>query len=128
MELTPNELQMMSVFWKSKTPLTGAEILKRSVNKTWKDTSLHTILKSLLAKEAIAEHGFVKDGKAISRTFVAVLTCEGYFSRFFDDCPTDEIPLLFSSLMKREDIDTETIEKMEEVIRMLRKELEKRDK
>ncbi|MCL2045879.1 MAG: BlaI/MecI/CopY family transcriptional regulator [Oscillospiraceae bacterium] len=128
MDLTPNELQIMSVLWKLNNPLTGSEILKHSVNKTWKDTSLHTLLKSLLAKKAIAEHGFHKDGKAISRTFIAKLSSEDYYTNFFTSYPTEEIPQLFSMLMRRDDINTETIERMEEIIQKLRKELESLDK
>ena len=128
MDLTPNEMQFMNVFWRIDAPLTAAEILKQSVNRTWKDTSLHTILKNLLEKKVITEHGFVKDGKVISRTFVAVLTCEDYYAGVFADYPVKEIPHLFSALIRREDFGTDTIEKLEEMIRKRREEIQRHDK
>ena len=57
MDLTQNELQFMKVLWSADEPLTSTGILKRSVDKGWKDASLHTILNKLLEKGAIAEYG-----------------------------------------------------------------------
>ena len=65
MELTLNESRFMTVLWRADAPLTGSEILKRSVGKNWKDASSRAILNKLLEKGAITVHGFVKDGKAI---------------------------------------------------------------
>jgi len=116
MELTLNELQFMTVLWCAGAPLASAEILKRSVDKAWKDASLHTILNKLLEKGAIAEHGFVKDGKAISRTFVPVLSCEEYYSSFFTGHMTKDIPMILSALMNRSDLDAATMDKLEKII------------
>jgi predicted transcriptional regulator len=117
MELTINELQFMTVLWCAGTPLTSTDILKRSVDKTWRDASLHSILNKLLEKGAIAEYGFLKDGKAISRTFVPVLTCEEYYEVFFSGHMTKDIPMILSALMKRSDFDAETMKKLEDIIR-----------
>jgi predicted transcriptional regulator len=117
MDLTINELQFMTVLWCADTPLTSTEVLKLSVEKTWRDASLHSILNNLLEKGAIAEHGFVKDGKAISRTFVPVLSCEDYYEVFFAGHKTKDIPMILSALMKRSDFDAETIKKLEDIIK-----------
>lgn len=117
MELTINELQFMTVLWCADAPLASSDILKRSVDKTWKDASLHTILNKLIEKGAIKEHGFIKDGKAISRTFVPVLSCEEYYKSFFAGHMTKDIPMILSALMNRSDLDAETIDKMESIIR-----------
>ena len=124
MTLTPNELQFMRVLWKADKPLTSREILTLSVDKKWQDTSLHTILKKLLEKRAVIEHGFVKDGKTISRTFVPALRCEDYYAEVFADYPANDVPRLFSALMRRSDFDAKVIEKLEEIIRLRRVELE----
>ena len=116
MDLTKNELQIMTVLWCADAPLTSAEILKLSVDKTWKDASLHTILKKLLDKGAIAEHGFVKDGKIISRTFIPAITREGYYTAFFAGHMVNDVPMLFSALVNRADIDDETINKLAAII------------
>jgi BlaI family penicillinase repressor len=117
MDLTKNELQFMAVLWDTDAPLTGTEILKRSVDKSWKDTSLHTILNNLLEKGAIAEHGFLKDGKAISRTFTPTLSRKEYYENFFSGHMTKDIPTIFSALMNRADIDDETINTLERIIK-----------
>jgi predicted transcriptional regulator len=125
MDLTRNELQFMTVFWCVNTPLTSTEILKRSVDKNWRDASLHTILNKLLEKGALAEHGFIKDGKSIARTFIPVLTCEEYYETLFAGHTTAEIPMILSALMRREDLNTETIDKLEKIIRDRRVSAEK---
>ena len=117
MDLTKNELQFMNVLWDANAPLTGTEILKHSVDKTWKDASLHTILNKLLEKGAVVEHGFVKDGKAISRTFVPVLSCKEYYETVFAGHTAKDIPMIFSALMSRADIDDETISILERIIK-----------
>jgi predicted transcriptional regulator len=120
MELTLNELQFMTVLWCADAPLASSEILRRSIaagSKNWRDASLHTILNKLLEKGAIVEHGFIKDGKAISRTFLPSLSCEDYYKTFFAGHMTKDIPMIFSALMNRPDIDSATIEKLEQIIR-----------
>ena len=116
MDLTKNELQFMTVLWCADAALTAAEILKRSVDKEWKDASLHTILNNLLEKGAVAEHGFVKDGKIIARTFVPAVSREVYYKNFFAGHMTEDIPMLLSALMDRTDIDAETINKLAAII------------
>jgi predicted transcriptional regulator len=116
MDLTKNEVQFMTVLWDSDTPLTATEVLKRSVDKTWRDASLHTILNKLLEKGAIIEHGFVKDGKAISRTFVPALSCKEYYEKVFAGHTAKDIPPIVSALMSITDIDDEVLSILERMI------------
>ena len=124
MDLTKNELQFMNVLWNANIPMTGTEILKQSVDKTWKDASLHTILNKLLEKGAVIEHGFVKDGKAISRTFVPALSCKEYYETVFAGHAAKDIPVILSALMSRADIDDETISILERMIQERKAETE----
>lgn len=57
MELTRSELEIMNVIWTAGRPLTRGEILEQSVDKSWKNNSVHILLNRLLAKGAIAEGG-----------------------------------------------------------------------
>ena len=57
MELTKSEMEIMDVFWASQEPLSRADLLERSTNKSWKDSSVHILLNGLLAKGAIEEVG-----------------------------------------------------------------------
>ena len=62
MELTKSELEIMNVIWGAGRPLTRGEILDLSVDKNWKDNSIHILLNRLLAKGALAESGFARSG------------------------------------------------------------------
>ncbi|MDO4539934.1 MAG: BlaI/MecI/CopY family transcriptional regulator [Syntrophomonadaceae bacterium] len=120
MIFTANELQFMTVLWNAEEPLTGMEILKRSADKNWKDASLHTILNKMLQKGAVREVGFKKKGKAISRTFEPAISCDEYYAGLFNAHTNNDpktIPLIFSALLRREDISRDTIEQLEELIR-----------
>jgi len=37
MELTKSEMEIMDVFWAEQVPLSRADLLERSKEKTWKD-------------------------------------------------------------------------------------------
>lgn len=80
MELTRSEMQIMDVFWASEEPLSRSDLLARSEEKSWKDSSVHILLNGLLQKGAIREVGFVKRSKTYGRTFLPNLTREEYFA------------------------------------------------
>ncbi|MBQ4642416.1 MAG: BlaI/MecI/CopY family transcriptional regulator [Oscillospiraceae bacterium] len=105
MELTKSELQIMDVLWEADTPLSRADLLARSDEKTWKDSSVHILLNGLLQKEAIREAGFVKRSKTYGRTFVPTMTREEYFARtIFSHRYKPQIVELFAVLLERDDI------------------------
>ena len=59
MELTKSEMEIMDVLWESSQPLSRSDLLERSKEKTWKDSSVHILLNGLLQKGAIREAGLV---------------------------------------------------------------------
>lgn len=105
MELTKSEMEIMDVLWASEVPLSRSDLLARSEEKTWKDSSVHILLNGLLAKGAIREAGVVKRSKTYGRTFAPTLTREEYFATtIFCHRHKPEIVGLFAALLKREDI------------------------
>ena len=76
MVLTRSELEIMDVLWAAECPLSRADLLERSQEKNWKDSSIHILLNGLLQKEAIREAGFVKRSKTYGRTFLPTMTRE----------------------------------------------------
>ena len=48
MELTKSEMQIMDVLWASDIPLSRSDLLDRSEQKSWKDSSVHILLNGLL--------------------------------------------------------------------------------
>ncbi|MCL2392447.1 MAG: BlaI/MecI/CopY family transcriptional regulator [Oscillospiraceae bacterium] len=117
MELTKNELQIMTVLWHVGKPLTGAEIRQQSAEKTWKDGSIHIILNKLLEKGALAEHGFIKDGKTIARTFVPAISRKDYYETHFAGYAPEDIPDVFSALLHTAEDDAELAGKLKDIIR-----------
>ena len=105
MELTKSEMEIMDVIWAADAPLSRADLLERSREKSWKDSSVHILLNGLLGKGAIREAGFVKRSKTYGRTFAPALTREEYFATtIFSHRHKPDIVGLFAALLKRRDI------------------------
>ena len=110
MELTRSEMEIMDVLWGSDKPLSRSDLLERSEEKSWKDSSVHILLNGLLQKQAIREAGMVKRSKTYGRTFEPTLTREEYFAAtIFSHRHKPEIVGLFAALLKREDITAEQL-------------------
>lgn len=77
--LTKSEWEIMNVIWDTREALTSSEIIKYSVNKSWKDTSVHLLLKTLLDKNIIEVAGFKKTTRNYARTFRATMSQYDYF-------------------------------------------------
>ena len=69
-----SEKEIMSVFWSEGRPLSSAEIIELSPDKTWRANSIHMILNNLLDKGAIRVAGIAVRGKYASRTFEATFS------------------------------------------------------
>lgn len=117
MELTKSEMEIMDVLWESSEPLCRADLLERSEEKTWKDSSVHILLNGLLKKGAIREAGLVKRIKTYGRVFVPTMTREEYFaSTIFCHRYKPEIVGLFEALLRREDITAEELERIRALV------------
>ena len=107
----------MDVLWESEAPLSRSDLLERSEEKSWKDSSVHILLNGLLQKEAIREAGFVKRSKTYGRTFAPTLTREEYFATtIFSHARKPQIVGLFAALLEREDITREQLEQIEALL------------
>ena len=108
MELTRSEMEIMDVLWDAAMPLSRADLLDRSEQKCWKDSSVHILLNGLLSKGAISEAGFVKRSKTYGRTFLPTLTREEYYAQlvFSYKCKPDPLKF-FKAMLKLSHIDVE---------------------
>ena len=110
MELTKSEMEIMDVLWAQKAPMSRADLLEHDEEKTWKDSSVHILLNSLLQKDAIREAGFVRRSKTYGRTFEPTLTREEYFATtIFSHRHKPEIVGLFSALLARSEVDADAL-------------------
>lgn len=116
MELTKSEMEIMDVLWASDKPLSRADLLSRSEEKTWKDSSVHILLNGLLQKGAITEAGLVKRSKTYGRVFAPTMTREEYFAMtIFSHRHKPDIVGLMEALLRR-DISPEQLNQIAELV------------
>lgn len=77
--LTKSEQEIMDVLWKQGEALTSSEIIEFSTNRSWSNTSIHLLLKSLLDKNVIEVDGFKRTTKNYARTFKPSISQYDYF-------------------------------------------------
>ena len=117
MELTRSEMEIMDVMWASDVPLSRSDLLERSEQKSWKDSSVHILLNGLLQKDAIREAGFVKRSKTYGRTFAPTLTREEYFATtIFSHKEKPNIVGLTATLLKRKEITEDQLDHIENLV------------
>ena len=121
MELTKSEMEIMDVLWNEDKPLSRSDLLERSEEKTWKDSSVHILLNGLLQKGAIQEAGLVKRSKTYGRVFSPTLTREEYFAEtIFSHRHKPNIVGLFEALLQREDITQEDLRQIAALVEQKR--------
>ena len=117
MELTKSEMEIMDVLWESSVPMSRADLLAHSEEKTWKDSSVHILLNGLLQKGAIQEAGLVKRIKTYGRVFSPALTREEYFANtIFCHRHKPNIVGLFAALLQREEITASDLEAIDTLL------------
>ena len=67
--ITPSEYEVLEVMWSTEKEMTASEIVEISKNKTWKSSSVHLLMASLLKKYLVEISGFKKTTKNFARTF-----------------------------------------------------------
>lgn len=121
--LTKNELEIMNLMWAQARPLPRSEIIDLSPERSWKASSIHILLNQLLEKKTIVVDGYVKTGKNYGRTYSAAITQEEYQimqikqSPGFFQSKSNVVTNIVSTLIKDEDIDDETLAKLETILR-----------
>lgn len=117
MELTRSEMEIMDVLWEAGTPLSRADLLAHSEEKTWKDSSVHILLNGLLQKGVIQEAGLVKRSKTYGRVFAPTVTREEYFAAtVFSHRHKPQIVGLIEALLRRDDITEEQMARIRNLV------------
>lgn len=122
MELTKNEREIMDVLWGAGRALSRGEILCLAEDKSWKDSSIHILLNSLLGKGAIRESGFAKSGKTYGRMYMAAITCEEYHAGTVMEntkCKPS-LPRLVEVLLRESQVTEQTLDELEAVVQTAR--------
>lgn len=122
--LTKSEFAVMEVLWDEGEELTSAEIIQKSKEREWKDSSIHLIINSLLRKKVVTVVGFKKTTKNYARTFVPVETREQFLvGQIIDDKTTTEDKKGIYSYIIGKESDPELINYIEKLLEERKKEL-----
>ena len=78
MHLTSKELEIMALLWDSDVPMTATEIVNASENRSWKQSSIFIILKTLLAKKAVVFSHNKHTVTNVARAYKPGFTAEEY--------------------------------------------------
>ena len=117
MELTRSEMEIMDVLWEAGEPLSRSDLLERSEQKSWKDSSVHILLNGMLQKNMIREAGFVKRSKTYGRTFVPTMSREAYFAAtVFSHRYQPDLVELVRELLNRENITREQLDAIRAIL------------
>ena len=123
MELTRSELEIMNVIWEAERGLTRGEILDLSVDKNWKDNSIHILLNRLLAKGAIVEGGFARSGKSYGRLYEHVVSGEDYYAQTLFSGGARRLEMLFDAMLRSEHLTPELLDILAEKLGRKQREL-----
>lgn len=117
MELTKSEREIMDVLWEAGKPLSRGDFLERSEAKTWKDSSVHILLNSLLRKGLIREAGLVKRSKTFGRTFLPTMSREAYLVQMaFSYKQQPSITLILRELLNRPEMDEDALLQLKKML------------
>ena len=122
--LTKSELDVMEVLWDEGEALTSAEIIQKSKEKEWKDSSVHLLINSLLKKKVVTVAGFKKTTKNYARTFVPVEGKEQFLvGQVIDNKITSDAKKRIYSYIIEKENNPEMIKYVEKLLEERKKEL-----
>lgn len=125
--LSRSEMEIMSALWASGKPLSRTEIIEASPQKTWKASSIHILLNSLLEKQMIFVDGFTKTGSHYGRTFAPAITeaqCVAMQIQRMDSFQkgqAEAVKNVVSALLDEAELGDETLLELEKLLREKRK-------
>ncbi len=76
--MTNSEEQVMRLLWQSDRPLSCTEITELSVDKTWKDSYVHSLIKSLIKKGIVKIDSFELVSRSYARKFAPQISYDEY--------------------------------------------------
>lgn len=124
-KITDSEREVLNLLWDMGEPLSSTEIVKLSVDKTWKPSYIHIMIKSLLDKEMIRVAGFKKTTKNYARVFEPTMTREQWSLIQIKQGKNEYGDLIKKMLVSflREETDEKILSELSESITKRKKEL-----
>ena len=116
--MTKSERQVMDLLWSTGEAMACAEIVENSKDKSWKDSYVHIMVRSLLKKGLIKVDHYELISKSYARKFVPTMTQDECIVRSLvgeQVWSKDMIPPMFAAFVENE-ADLQTLEKFNEII------------
>lgn len=114
--MTKSEKQVMDLLWSTDKPLSCSEIVELSGDKTWKDSYVHSLIKSLMKKGIVKIEAFELISRSYARKFAPKVTKEEYYlNEYLDESPENNMPTLFAAFADA-DPDEKTMDEIEKII------------
>ena len=114
--MTKSEKQIMDLLWSVDRPLSCSEIVELSGDKTWKDSYVHSLLKSLMKKGLVKIETFELVSRSYARKFAPKVTKEQYYlNEYLNDNPENRMPSLVASFADG-DPDERDMREIEEIV------------
>ena len=96
--MTKSEKQVMDLLWSTDKPLSCSEIVELSGDKTWKDSYVHSLIKSLMKKGIVKIETFELISRSYARKFAPKVTKEEYYlNEYLQESPENKMPALFAA-------------------------------
>lgn len=106
----------MDLLWGVDEPLSCTEIIQMSGDKTWKDSYVHSLIKSLMKKDLVEVVSFELVSRSYARKFVPKLSKESYCLReYLNENKDNSFLKLFTTYVNDCD-NVDEINQMEDVI------------
>ena len=114
--MTKSEKQVMDLLWSVDRPLSCSEIVELSGDKTWKDSYVHSLLKSLMKKGIVKIESFELISRSYARKFAPKVTKEEYYlNEYLDESPKNNMPKLVATFADA-DPDEADMKEIEQII------------
>lgn len=128
MQFSKHESEVMRLLWDVGRPLTKTEIVELSINKSWKPSTIHLLLNSLLDKSAIQIEGFTRTGRNYGRMFSSAITEEEYASHqiagSLRQVSGRTLAGIFSTLLDSNSVDQDTLDELQKMLEEKKRELD----
>lgn len=125
-KLSGRELDVMNVLWEAKEPIIAKDIA--NYNSLLSINTVQPVLKSLLKKEYIKVAEIIYSGKALTRSYAAVLTADEYMlHQISNGVNSKQITTegIVAALFKMEEMEDETLDRLEGILKQRRAKLKK---
>lgn len=111
----------MDLLWSVDSPLSCAEIVELSGDKTWKDSYVHSLIKSLMKKGIVKIDSFELISRSYARKFAPKVSKEEYYlNEYFDENPENRMPALFAAFVDTK-ADEASMKEIEKIIKEWKK-------